>query len=518
MGSSVQAEDDVVRLSLIGRIARRRWRLLVALAVVGAVLGYGASLLLSPGYAAASKVVLRDVASDEELLTEVQVAMSQIVLDRTAEAVGGVSGADLRGAVTATVLDGNVIEIRGVAGDPEGAVQLTDRATAEYIAFSTQIVNDAVSAATGILQERRTAVETRVEEITTRITELERSPVAAADTPEGALARAELARLGESLNDANVELEEIEGRTADSEAESAASRSAIGVLEPAVGRGAAEPSPVQLIVGGSLVFGLFGLFALVAAARTDRRLRSPDEIAAALGSPVLGRVNVFVDRAGSRRKGAGRPGLLSRLVGLLRDDGRWDAAPAASRGDQASEAVRYRRALSRLRRRSATHLRVLVVVAADDDVAHRAVAPLAAAAAADGRPVAVITDDAAFTETTQAALADGLRGGRLVTVRAGFGSPPSAPGTELTIVEVVAARPTVPDGNLVDGVLVVLAQGSRTAWELVGLAGACGDAGYPVLGALVVSPAVATPTVQDPRPTDVRPDPRSNGTMMAGSA
>ena len=46
--------DDVVRLSVIGQIVRRRWRLLAVIAAVGALLGVGASMLFSPGYESAS--------------------------------------------------------------------------------------------------------------------------------------------------------------------------------------------------------------------------------------------------------------------------------------------------------------------------------------------------------------------------------------------------------------------------------------------------------------------------------
>jgi hypothetical protein len=53
--------------------------------------------------------------------------------------------------------------------------------------------------------------------------------------------------------------------------------------------------------------------------------------------------------------------------------------------------------------------------------------------------------------------------------------------------EVDASRPTVP-GEPVPGVLAVVTAGTRTGWELVGIAEACADAGHQVLGVVVTHP------------------------------
>jgi hypothetical protein len=55
---------------------------------------------------------------------------------------------------------------------------------------------------------------------------------------------------------------------------------------------------------------------------------------------------------------------------------------------------------------------------------------------------------------------------------------------DLTVWEVDPARPTVPD-ELVPGVVAVVTTGTRTGWELVGVAEACADAGHEVLGVVV---------------------------------
>ena len=130
--------DDVVRLSVVGALVRRRWRLLAAFAAIGALVGFGLSFVVSPGFAASSKVLLKGQLDKNQLLTETQIATSLSVLDRVAvDLKWGVSGLDLQGDVTATVLDGNVLEITGVASTSDRARQLTDRAAADYVVNST---------------------------------------------------------------------------------------------------------------------------------------------------------------------------------------------------------------------------------------------------------------------------------------------------------------------------------------------------------------------------------------------
>src|SRR5438876_721858 len=100
--------DDTVRLAMVGQVLRRRWRLLAALAVLGAAVGAVASILLSPGYKTTSNVLLQGPRQADELLTQAQVATSSVVLDRAAAVLPWhPSGADLQKKVTASVSTGN---------------------------------------------------------------------------------------------------------------------------------------------------------------------------------------------------------------------------------------------------------------------------------------------------------------------------------------------------------------------------------------------------------------------------
>jgi capsular polysaccharide biosynthesis protein len=521
--------DDVVRLSVIGQIVRSRWQLLTVLAAVGALLGVGASLLFSPGYESASKVLLQGTRDKEELPTQAQIATSSVVLDRTAAALGwDVTGAELRQSVSAKVLDGNVIEIRGSAESPDRAQQLTNQLSQQYITFSTQLVSNVSAASDQVLQQRRETLQQRITETNRRIAELPGSagPGGSAD------ARAEAERLRTTLADANTELDDINGRAQKTEADAASSRASIVVMEPAARPSSpAEPTLMQFIAGGALLFFVLGVFAHLLAAHTDRRLRSAPEIAAALGSPVMGSVDVpdALDGPPAHERSTGYRRWLTRIWRLVRDDRPWDSPQLPISSNDLDRDVRYRRVLARLRGtpgrilarlRSApdTVLRLLVLVPDDDVTAHRAVARLAVAAGVDGGPVSVVTDRADFSRMVQAAAARAGMDNTRLTVWSSSDPATAIHRTLLRVVEVTAARPTVPDCGRVSGALVVLTAGTRTAWELTGIAEACADAGHQVLGAFVTHRT---------RPLDDRPvkpmqvhSPKVafNGKTMAGSA
>src|SRR4051812_45698321 len=103
---------------MIGQILRGRWRLLTVIAIVGAIVGAAASLVLSPGYRTSTSILLQGPREPDELVTETKVATSTVVLDRAADSLG-MSEAELRDAVTAEVVDGNVIDIVATAPNPD---------------------------------------------------------------------------------------------------------------------------------------------------------------------------------------------------------------------------------------------------------------------------------------------------------------------------------------------------------------------------------------------------------------
>ncbi|MFE3020719.1 Wzz/FepE/Etk N-terminal domain-containing protein [Streptomyces sp. NPDC059256] len=438
--------NEIIRLVTIGRILRRRWRLLAVLTVLGAVVGYGTSLLFPPRYTASASVLLPGQWEERELLTQVDIATSSAVVDRAAATLDwrGVSGGELRDRVSAETADGNIIKISGTAETPERAQQLSDRVAQQLVAFAARIAGDGADseAATGPEALRQKVVQTN-----RHITELAN----AADpgqTVESVQARTALAKLRTALEEAMKKLDQ---------ADTARNKAGMVIMGPAPRpTGEAPPTRVQLISAGALLFPLLAVVGHLAAARLNRRLRTEPEIVAALGSALLGTVDVPGDTSSDRAEDLGPRARIRRLLGM---DSRWDTPSPQASGDEASRQIRYRRVWARLRDHLPSPWRLLVVVPEGDGTALRAAGQLVTEAEGDPSP-----------------------------------SPTSTANPVLRVVEVSVSQPMVPDRDTESGALVVLSAGSWTAGELAGIAEACADGGHDIIGVVVAGAVRARPT------------------------
>ncbi len=424
--------------------------------MVGALVGYGTSVLFPPRYTASAPVLLSGQWEERELLTQVEIATMSAVVDRTAAALGwkGVSGSELRERVSARPTDGNIIKISGTADTPERAQRLADRTAREFVAFAARLTGEGTDpeAATGAEALRRKVLETD-----RRITEL----AEAADpgrTVESVQARTTLAKLLTALETAMKKLDE---------ADPANGRTGMVVMAPADRpTGAVPPTRPQLIAAGALLFLLSAVIGHLAAARVNRRLRTEPEIAAALGSALLGTVDVPGGRGAHGTAGGGPRAWTRRLLGV---DTRWDLPTPRTSGDEAGRRVRYRRVCARLRDQAPGPRRLLVVVPDRDETARRAAGQLLAEA-----------------------------GGGLP----GDPAPASGGYPLLRVVEVAVDRPMVPDRGTESGAVVVLSAGHWTAAELGGIAEACADSGHDIVGTVVAGAVRARPARAADRPSD----------------
>ncbi|MGW5860594.1 Wzz/FepE/Etk N-terminal domain-containing protein [Streptomyces sp. NPDC055239] len=438
--------EDPIRLATIGRILHRRWRLLTTLVVVGALVGYGTSVLFPPRYTASAAVLLPGQWEERELLTQAQIATSSEVVDRTAASLnwsGG--GAELRDRVSAKATEGNIINISGTAETPKRAQQLSDRMAKEFVAFATRIASGSAAPEATTKPE---ALRKKVAETNRRITDL----ADAADpgqSVESVEARTSLEKLRTSLEEAMQKLEQ---------ADPASDKGGMVVMGPAaLPTAEAPPTRMQLIAGGALLFFLFAVIGHLAAARANRRLRTEPEIAAALGSALIGTVDVLDERRAHRPQDSGP---RARIRHFLRLDTRWDIPAPQASGDEAGRRIRYRRVCARLRTQLPAARQLLVVVPDGDEVARRAAAQLVAEATSEPSP------------------GSSSRGYPV-----------------LRVVDVSVSQPVLPDRDTESGALVVLSAGSWTAGELAGIAGACADGRHEVVG-IVIAGAVRARTTQ----------------------
>ncbi|MFD7934017.1 Wzz/FepE/Etk N-terminal domain-containing protein [Streptomyces sp. NPDC059755] len=427
--------DDTIRLVTIGRIIRRRRRLLTILVVVGALVGYGTSLLFPPRYTTSASVLLPGAWEERELVTQAEIATSSVVLDRVAATLDrtGVSGSELRDRVSAKAADGNIIKISGTADTPERAQRLSDQVAQQFVTFAAQIAGDSTDPEAAAPE----ALRQMVVQTSRRITELadEAGP---GQTVESVQTRTELSKLRTALQEAINKLDQTDP---------AATQANMVVMGPAARpAGEAPPTRIQLVVAGALLFFLLAVIGHLTAARMSRRLRTEPEIAAALGSTLLGTVDVPGERPAHRPESRGSRARIRRLLGV---DVRWDVPAPQTSGDEASRQIRYRRVCARVRDRLPAPRRLLVVVPDGDEIARRAAGQLVAEAESD--PL-------------------------------------------LRVVEVSVSQPMVPDRDNESGALVVLSAGSWTAGELAGIADACADAKHEVVGIILAGTVWARPT------------------------
>ncbi|MEV0091309.1 Wzz/FepE/Etk N-terminal domain-containing protein [Streptomyces sp. NPDC050738] len=469
--------DDTIRLVTIGRMFRWRWRFLVIVAIVGALVGYGASVAFPPRYTASASVLLPGQWEERQLLTQVDIATSSTVIDRTADKLGwnGVSGSELRDQVGAKAADGNIITISGTAETPERAQQLADLLAKEFVTFAARFAggSSGSTATSGLDDLRKQVVESN-----RRITELAK----AADpgqSVESVQARTALQKLSTSLEEAMTKLNEADPATA------AANMAVMGPAARPTGE--APPTKMQLVVGGALLFFLLGIVGHLVAARMDRRLRTEQEIAAALGSSLLGIVEVPEERHAHQPQGSGPWALVRRVLGA---DTRWDEQVPQRAGDEAGRRIRYRRVYARVRDQRPDPRRLLTVVPQGDEIALRAAEQLVAEAGND-------TSSSPSSSSSSSS----------------SGNP------MLRVVEVSVDRPTVPDRDTESGALVVLSAGSWTAEELAGIAEACADARQEVVGIVVADRVRALPGRSGGQPPDhAAPALAGRGQTTGGSA
>jgi capsular polysaccharide biosynthesis protein len=503
--------EDVVRLAVLGHLARVKWRLLVALAVVGALVGLGASALFSPGYESTSKVLLQEPRDEQAVLTEAELAVSQVVLDRAAADLGGgVSGLDLRDRVSAAVVGGNIVSLTGRGATPEQAQQLTQHATEEYVTFSTQVAADFATAADEVQNQHKTEVQQRIDDANAQIAKLQGAVTSNAPGTDGVAARAAIDQLRTTVTQGQQELDQIDGRIRDSQADGKVARASVNIIEPAVlPLSPSAPTLPQLVVAGAVLFALLGLLALLVARRRDARLRRPADIGAALGVAVVAAVDV-PDPALVGTVEVAPTAHRSRADRLLREDVQRAALRAATTGAR-DPAAPYRRALSRLRGGSGRPVHLLALVPEDDAVARLATAGLVLAAAAEGIGATVTTEDEDFTKIMERAVEAGGPGADRVTV-SDSPPPPAHPDRALfRVVAVPAGRPAVPEDDPTADAVVVLTAGTRIGWELFGLSTACTDAGRRLKGAVVVAAGGAGADLRAATPGDALPPAHLNG-------
>jgi capsular polysaccharide biosynthesis protein len=491
---SGEEPNESIRMAVIGRILLRRWRLLAALALVGALLGLGASFLLPIQYGAAATVLLREADGNADLAAEeAHIVGSLVVLDRAAAALGlPGGGAALRGSVSAVPGDADVLEIRAAGPSPEEARDRAAAVTEQYMGFSGELAAGGGGETATSLDRLRFSLQARIADLDARIGGIESTVGTRSGGPGGELEGLQFERA-----------EAVRGVDAiDRALQNAAMVGSVSVslIEPAVlSSSPLPPRTWHLILGGAATAVLLGALGVVVASQRDGRLRTSSAIAAAVGAPVLcalpehpGDVAAAAYRRQLRRRWDGR------VRWWLRADHRWDAPVGSAAQLQRAANERYRRLLSRLQSSSpARPLHLLLVVPSGDLAAQYAAARLAVVAATGGAQTSVLTDSPDVAEAVESVL-DHEPPDLPVTISSDADEVSATTQVVLHVTDASPTRPVVVTRGPVAATLMIVGAGTCTGWELVNLAQACDDAGYAVTGVILSGTSVRRDDEQQP--------------------
>jgi capsular polysaccharide biosynthesis protein len=288
-------QEQVVSLKNVIRIIRRRPRILVALSLVGCMVGLG-YVLLVPAMSSATSLVLLSPSGTtitgqptQDVNTDVEVVLSEAVLGPAARAAGITqSYAELQHQISAVAVTPDLLQITALAKTPHQAEAVANHVAesfVQYSAGSAVLANDVVlglEREASDLQHEVNATEAEIKTTTARLQK--EGPTSSQGQSDTKL----LSDLSGAAQSYQLQLDVVQNEIAQDKLDSGSVGATSQVLEAA--NIATSPSRLRMpeyialgILGGLLV----GAFLSYATGRRDRRLRSREGIAAATGAYVL---------------------------------------------------------------------------------------------------------------------------------------------------------------------------------------------------------------------------------------
>ncbi|MFC5729982.1 MULTISPECIES: hypothetical protein [Nocardioides] len=468
-----------------------RHRLLMGLAgLLGAAAGVGLAQVVPPYYTSTSQVLLpiapaeSEEAGDRDRDTEIEIASSDVVLGPAGRAVSPqLTPAQAEDMVSVEAPSDDVIAFRVRAESPAQAEALAKELAKAEVAYSNGSAGSLTRARSTALVERRQTLKDSLDAVSAEIeTTSRRAATVSPTSPAGRADAAALAELTAQQANLVLQLDSVKSQLLEGQGVRAAR--VIESATPATSLSA--PMRYGLFGAGGLFAGvlLTGLV-LAVAGRRDRRLRSRDDIADALGCSVVTSVRARRPRSVSawRRLLASYAPDTVDAWALRRILHR--VHPAPSFGSGAGSAVTSARAS------------VIVITLTEDEGALAMAPQLASYAATTGVATRLVIhgrDESAAALRAAAGRETGSASNRREGLLLG-----AEPGdAELTVIlvvvdrkrpvadDLVAAQVDIPDGRATT--LVAVASGFATAQELARAAVLMDDQQMRIDGVIVADP------------------------------
>jgi hypothetical protein len=478
--------NRVTDLRSVGATLRRRSRILAAAALVGLALGIAYVLVLPPPLTSTSLVLLPTPAlaesTNSDVETQVQIALSATVLERAGQAmVPALPARSVENMVKVAAPTNQLIKIEATSTKPVEAQTVSQAVADSYVGYVSNTAREVTSTALADLKVRRDELQAQIRQLQDEIAATsKRQQALDPDSPDGRKEAQLLAELRTEQADLSLQLDKVEDKIATGGPVGSSSASAgTSVIQQAT-EATAHPTRLRLLFWGAFgaaVSMILAAAVLLVEARRDRRVRLRDEIADAVGSPVLAAV-----RSRPQRSVAGWSTLLET----------YEATPVESwafrhvlRGLNSPTSNGDSRAPGKV-----AHPHSLVVVSLSGDERGVAIGPqLASYAASLGIKTHLV---AAVRHESAAALWVACSPEGESAPRPGLyvGDVPNQEVIGLTIMLVVVDRnqPEFHGATASGATILSVAAGNATEQELARVAVAMDDAGRRVDGIVVADP------------------------------
>jgi capsular polysaccharide biosynthesis protein len=475
--------DQITDLRSTMATLRRHRGVLAATAVIGMALG-ATYVMVQPPLLSSTTLVLLPTSraadsTDTDVNTQVRIALSATVLEEAGKAFQpALPARTVEKMLDISAPTNQLLEIDARSAQASVAQTLSQAVADSYVTYVGETARAATSAALADLDARAETLQEQINGLQDEITATtKRRQTVDPDSQSGRRDAQLLAGLATEQADLALQLDKVKDQIATStpSGSAAITGTVIQSATPATG----PPTWQRLLVWapvGALICTILAVAILLATARRDPRVRLRDEIADAVGSPVLAAV-----RSRPQRSTAGWSTLLAT----------YETPPV--------EAWAFRQVLrglvpadrkGELRPGKVDHPQSLTVVSLSGDGRGVAIGPqLAAFASSLGIVTQLITalgNDQAPT-LWAAAAAD-----RAAAPRPGLfvGDVPEGEAVDLTISLVVVDRkqPHLGDAPSTVATLLSVAAATATEQELARVAVAVDDAGSRIDGIVVADP------------------------------
>jgi hypothetical protein len=461
---------------------QRRRRVLAAAALVGLAAGVTYVIVTPPPLTSTTLVLLPTPAlaesSSSDIDTQVRIALSATILSHAGQAATPpLSRKSVEKMVKVSAPTNQIVQIDATSPKATEAQTLSQAVADSYVGYVSNTAREVTAAALADLNVRKDALRAQIRQLQAEIVAATKRHRAANPNSANATQEAQLlARLRAEQADVSLQLDKVLDRIA------TGTPGASGSGGTAVIQHATEATgPSTLVRGlvwapfGALLCTILAAIVLLVAARRDPRVRLRDEIADAIGSPVLAAVRSRPQRS---------------VAGWLTLFDTYEPTPVESwafrqllRGVAPTDHPLKSRAAE-------DHPQSLTVVSLSGDGRGIAIGPqLAAFASSHGVVTHVVTTAG---QDRAAALWAACAAEREAPARPAlhFGDVPEKVMIDLTLILVVVDRkqPDLADIPATEATILAVAAGSATEQELARVALAVDDTGRHIDGIVVADP------------------------------